>query len=172
MLVLDTPSNFDESSRDRYHCQIIISWADSKGIFLPGNNVGRIELMKELTANWAEPFRSLVHRIPVDAEARSIRLEDWMVERGQVHGHPRVVLVGDSAHTMTMFRGEGANNAIVDVLDLVKQVNMKKPEYGYTARVESTANIVQVFRATKLGYFACCLRRGCLFARGAQFLKL
>ncbi|KAJ5248617.1 hypothetical protein N7468_000068, partial [Penicillium chermesinum] len=122
---LDTPSNFDESSRDRYHCQIIISWADSKGIPVPTGNAERVALMKKLTDNWAEPFRSLVHQIPADSEARSIRLEDWMLQRGRSHAHPRVVLVGDSAHTMTMFRGEGANNAIVDVLDLVKQVDMR-----------------------------------------------
>ncbi|KAJ6150728.1 hypothetical protein N7470_007322 [Penicillium chermesinum] len=99
---LDTPSNFDESSRDRYHCQIIISWADSKGIPVPTGNAERVALMKKLTDNWAEPFRSLVHQIPADSEARSIRLEDWMLQRGRSHAHPRVVLVGDSAHTMTM----------------------------------------------------------------------
>lgn len=106
--------------------------------------------MKELAANWAEPFRSLVHRIPVDAEARSIRLEDWMVKRGQAHSHPRVVLVGDSAHTMTMFRGEGANNAIVDVLDLVKQVDMKRPEYGILPEYRVLLTLCRSFESQNL----------------------
>lgn len=124
---LDTPNNFENSSKDRYHCQIITSWADSKEISVPDANAERIALMKKLTDNWSEPFRSLVHKLPDDVEVRSIRLEDWMFSRGRAHAHPRAVLMGDSAHTMTMFRGEGANNAIVDVLDLVKRVDMRQP---------------------------------------------
>ena len=100
--VLDTPSNFDESSKDAYHCQIIVSWADSKGITVPALDADRIALMKQLTDNWAEPFRSLVQKLPANCEARSIRIEDWMFRLGRTHSHPRVALVGDSAHTMTM----------------------------------------------------------------------
>jgi 2-polyprenyl-6-methoxyphenol hydroxylase-like FAD-dependent oxidoreductase len=57
--------------------------------------------MKELTANWVEPFRSLVHNLPDDSEARSIRIQDWIFTPGE-RPHPRVVMMGDSAHTMTM----------------------------------------------------------------------
>ncbi|KAJ5952341.1 uncharacterized protein N7479_010754 [Penicillium vulpinum] len=124
---LDTPNNFENSSKDRYHCQIILSWADSKKVPVPDVNAERIALMKKLTDNWSEPFRSLVHNLPQDVEVRSIRIEDWMFRLGKAHAHPRAVLVGDSAHTMTMFRGEGANNAIVDVLDLVTRVDMRQP---------------------------------------------
>ncbi|CAG8333695.1 unnamed protein product [Penicillium salamii] len=123
---LDTPSNFEDSSKDRYHCQIIVSWADSKGIPVPDANTERIDLMKSMTESWSEPFRSLVQKLPDDVEVRSIRIEDWMFPLGREHPHPRAVLVGDSAHTMTMFRGEGANNAIVDVLDLVKRLNLQE----------------------------------------------
>ncbi|KAF3028169.1 hypothetical protein E8E15_009391 [Penicillium rubens] len=124
---LDTPNNFENSSKDRYHCQIIISWADLKEIPVPDANSERIALMKKLTDNWSEPFRSLVHKLPGDVEVRSIRIEDWMFRLGREHAHPRAVLMGDSAHTMTMFRGEGANNAIVDVLDLGTRVDMCQP---------------------------------------------
>ncbi|CEJ61729.1 hypothetical protein PMG11_10251 [Penicillium brasilianum] len=125
---LDTPNNFDESSKDRYHVQIIVSWADEKDIAVPKDNADRIALMKSLTDNWAEPFRSLVEKLPEDTEARSIRIEDWIFSPSRTHIHPRAVLMGDSAHTMTMFRGEGANNAIVDVQDLINQVDMKDPK--------------------------------------------
>ncbi|KAJ5340578.1 hypothetical protein N7541_009702 [Penicillium brevicompactum] len=123
---LDTPNNFENSSKDRYHCQIIVSWADSKGIPVPDSNSERITLMKTLTNSWSEPFKSLVQKLPDDVEVRSIRIEDWMFQLGRVHAHPRVVLMGDSAHTMTMFRGEGANNAIVDVLDFVRRLNLRE----------------------------------------------
>ncbi|KAJ5138097.1 hypothetical protein N7526_004330 [Penicillium atrosanguineum] len=122
---LDTPSNYEESSRDQYHCQIIVSWADSKDITLPSDNSDRVALMKKLTDNWAEPFRSLVQNLPEDIEARSIRVEDWLFQPGRTNVHARAVTLGDAAHTMTMFRGEGANNAIYDVLDLVKRVDMR-----------------------------------------------
>lgn len=146
--VLDTPNNFDESSKDRYHVQIIVSWADEKEIAVPKDNADRIALMKTLTDNWAEPFRSLVKKLPEDTEARSIRIEDWIFSPSRTHIHPRAVLMGDSAHTMTMcmfsktdrtlkvqplltriiVRGEGANNAIVDVQDLINHVDMKNPK--------------------------------------------
>jgi 2-polyprenyl-6-methoxyphenol hydroxylase-like FAD-dependent oxidoreductase len=57
--------------------------------------------MKELTANWVEPFRSLVHNLPNDSEARAIRIQDWIFSPGKCL-HPRVAMMGDSAHTMTM----------------------------------------------------------------------
>lgn len=79
-----------------------MSWADTKGINVPSQNSDRIALMKKLSDNWSEPFRSLVQKLPVDTEARSIRIEDWMFQLGRKHAHPRVALVGDSAHTMTM----------------------------------------------------------------------
>lgn len=104
LAVLDTPKNFDESSKDRYHCQIIVSWADTKDLTVPPNNADRIALMKKLTDNWAEPFRALVHKLPDEAEARSIRIEDWLFQPDRRTVHPRAVLMGDAAHTMTMCR--------------------------------------------------------------------
>ncbi|KAJ5496916.1 hypothetical protein N7463_008903 [Penicillium fimorum] len=136
--LLDTPNNFENSSKDRYHCQIIISWADSQGIPVPDSNADRIALMKKLTDNWSEPFHSLVHKLGQDVEVRSIRIEDWIFRLGRAHAHPRAVLMGDSAHTMTMFRGEGANNAIVDVLDLVKRVDIDKPGSFDTEALKSS----------------------------------
>ncbi|EAW08965.1 FAD-dependent oxidoreductase [Aspergillus clavatus NRRL 1] len=118
---LDTPNNFEDST-DNYLCQIIVSWADSKNIPLPEDSPSRIALMKQLTANWVEPFRSLIQNIPDGLEARSIRIEDWLFNPGKT-AHARVLMMGDSAHTMTMFRGEGANNAIADVGDLVKRID-------------------------------------------------
>jgi hypothetical protein len=101
-IVLDTPNNFENSSKNCYHCQVIISWADLKGITVPNSSAERVALMQKLSENWSEPFRSLVHKLPEDVEVRSIRIEDWMFRLGRKHAHPRAVLVGDSAHTMTM----------------------------------------------------------------------
>ncbi|PYH42939.1 FAD-dependent oxidoreductase, partial [Aspergillus saccharolyticus JOP 1030-1] len=123
--ILDTPNNFPDSSEDRYRCQVIVSWADAQGIPVPSDNAARLALMKSLTANWVEPFKGLVHRLPDSTDVRSIRIADWLFRPEQAPAHPRVVLMGDAAHTMTMFRGEGANNAIVDVLDLTRRVDLR-----------------------------------------------
>lgn len=57
--------------------------------------------MKRLTDDWAEPFRSLVHNLPEDSEVLSINIEDWIF-RPRTEDTKRSVLMGDSAHTMTM----------------------------------------------------------------------
>jgi hypothetical protein len=142
-------------------CQIAVSWpfrpeffGEKDPIEFPTDNAQRVALMKQLTANWAEPFRSLVHDMPDDSEVVAINMEDWAPEQG-AHGRGRIVLVGDSAHSMTMckfriihlhpisgrpspqanyylpfptVRGEGANNAIVDVHDFVKRLGAHLPK--------------------------------------------
>jgi hypothetical protein len=42
-------AHFHIARKDRYHCQIIISWADSKEIPVPDANAERIALMNKLT---------------------------------------------------------------------------------------------------------------------------
>ncbi|KAJ5907661.1 hypothetical protein N7495_000343 [Penicillium taxi] len=142
---LDTPANFEESSKDKYHCQVIVSWDDTQNIAVPDGDSERIALMKKLTADWAEPFRSLVHNLPDDIAARSIRIEDWMFHPNRTHVHQRTVLMGDSAHTMTMYRGEGANNSIIDVQDLVKIVDMTNPE---SFKLETLAASLEAYERT------------------------
>ncbi|KAE8150482.1 hypothetical protein BDV25DRAFT_154306 [Aspergillus avenaceus] len=140
---LDTPNNFEDST-DKYHCQLVVSWAESKNIDIPPTSAERIALLKSLTENWVDPFRSLVHQLPDDTDALSIKIADWIFRPGHRESHPRVVLVGDSAHTMTMFRGEGANNAIVDVQDLVKNVDFTSPR---TFELETLNTSLQAFES-------------------------
>ncbi|KAL1966146.1 hypothetical protein VTN77DRAFT_4698 [Rasamsonia byssochlamydoides] len=78
--------------------------------------------MKRLTEDWADKFRTLVHNISDAAEVTAVTMQDWFPTAQREQGHGRIVLMGDAAHTMTMFRGEGANNAVVDVHDFVKRV--------------------------------------------------
>jgi hypothetical protein len=58
--------------------------------------------MKQLAADWAEPFRSVVQNISADTEATSINIEDWLPPDTGAHGQGRMLLMGDAAHTMTM----------------------------------------------------------------------
>ncbi|CAO3615825.1 unnamed protein product [Mucor hiemalis] len=69
-------------------------------------------------------YRSLILDTPDDAQVMNISVrereptEDLLVAPQQ-----RVVLVGDSAHPMTMFKGEGGNHAMVDAVNLGNQLS-------------------------------------------------
>jgi 2-polyprenyl-6-methoxyphenol hydroxylase-like FAD-dependent oxidoreductase len=79
--------------------------------------------MRSLSETWAEPFRSLVQNMPKDSDIRPIELADWL-PRPSTGFEGRVVLVGDAAATMVMYRGEGANHSIVDVSKLLEQIRL------------------------------------------------
>jgi len=127
---LETPSDGLEDGM--YKCQIIISWPYRENWLgrvdpteCPNTRTGQSFLMKNLSESWAEPFRSLVQNMPKDSDIRPIELADWL-PRPSTEFEGRVMLVGDAAATMVMYRGEGANHSIVDVSKLLEQI---KPLY-------------------------------------------
>jgi 2-polyprenyl-6-methoxyphenol hydroxylase-like FAD-dependent oxidoreductase len=111
-------------------CQVMTSWPYRKGFFgrsnpsdVPNTDFGQLIWMKSLSAEWAEPFRSIVQDIPEDAEIKPVTLEDWVPQRSSISAFGgRVVLTGDAQHSMVMYRGEGANQAIIDVGKLFEQI--------------------------------------------------
>ena len=116
-----------------YYCQIMTSWPYRAGFMgradpteIPNTKIGQLSWMKHLASEWAEPFNSVVQNIPHDSEIMPVHLADWLPRRTNAFGG-RVILVGDSAHTMVMYRGEGANHAIVDVAKLLEQL---QPLFG------------------------------------------
>lgn len=137
---LETPSDGRED--DSYKCQVITSWPYRENWLervdpteCPNTKTGQMFLMKNLSESWAEPFRSLVQDMPKDTEIRPIELADWL-PRPSAGFEGRVTLVGDAAHTMVMYRGEGANHSIVDVSRLLEQI---EPLYkGVDASAEAS----------------------------------
>jgi len=89
---------------------------------IPKTSPERVAEMKRRAQGFAEPFLSMIMDIPSDSESTTgLRLADfpcipWDNPRGLV------TLAGDSAHAMTMFRGEGANHGILDAALLIDQV--------------------------------------------------
>lgn len=134
---LDSPSSNqrEDELKDGQDCQILVSWPYRQGFLdeadpleVPADNTERLKLMKRIAAAWASPFSELFSAIPPDAEAKSIRLEDWQppksvaAEWEAIPGAERAALVGDAAHAMTMFRGEAANHGVMDVKILVREL--------------------------------------------------
>ena len=122
--------------RDDYYCQIMTSWPYRAGFLgstapteMPDTREEQLKLMKSFAKNWAEPCRSIVSDIPSDAAVMPIHLADYIPRRTTHHGS-RVVLLGDAAHAMVMYRGEAANHAIVDVDMLLKQLQPLLQEDG------------------------------------------
>ncbi|KAL2142538.1 hypothetical protein VTI28DRAFT_1041 [Corynascus sepedonium] len=126
--VLDAPGNTPEGNGGKYTCQMVVSWPVRDGFFnqpkpidFPETNESRVELIKKFAATWADPFRTVALSIPDNTDVKSLELYDWPPPKGlRTTGH--VALVGDALHPMVMYRGEGANHAILDVLDLVELV--------------------------------------------------
>ncbi|KAH0433893.1 FAD binding domain-containing protein [Colletotrichum camelliae] len=125
--MLDAPGNNDDSS-GKYSCQMCISWPDRPGFLgkpeptgFPETNAGRLDLIRSFAGGWSEPFRSLALGIPADTDVKQLELFDYPPPKG-LRSSGRVVLMGDAFHAMAMYRGEGANHAILDVLDFAEAV--------------------------------------------------
>ncbi|KAM7198381.1 putative FAD-dependent monooxygenase [Naviculisporaceae sp. PSN 640] len=116
-------------SSGNYTCQIVVSWPLRPGFFgtqsitsCPTTNEDRLDLVRKFANTWAEPFRSLVLDIPPGTVIKPVDLHDWPPPLSLALADQPVTLMGDAFHPMAMYRGEGANHAILDVLDFVETV--------------------------------------------------
>lgn len=112
---------------------VLVSWPvkDTEKDAIPPTNRLRIANMKERAQEFAGPLRRLVHGIPDDSEqVTPLTLADFATLDWE--SHDKVTLAGDAAHSMTMYRGEGANHGILDAALLVDQlVRAKNGEIDY-----------------------------------------
>ncbi|KAI1773839.1 FAD/NAD(P)-binding domain-containing protein [Hypoxylon cercidicola] len=122
---------FEEpDGRYSYDALVIISWIVKDPLLdaIPLTDRGRVAMMKQRASSYAEPLRSIVMDIPNDLDHTTpLRLADFPCREWN-NRDGRVTLAGDSAHAMTMYRGEGANHGILDAALLVDQ--LKKVHRG------------------------------------------
>ncbi|CAM1501408.1 Fc.00g105700.m01.CDS01 [Cosmosporella sp. VM-42] len=111
---------------DGAQSRICVSWPYREGFLdkpspveAPTTNEKRHHFIQTLADTWAEPFRSLARNIPKDELIKDLIPQDFVPRHG-LHSTRRTVLMGDAIHAMAMFRGEGANHSIVDVLDFAE----------------------------------------------------
>ncbi|KAK2038393.1 FAD binding domain-containing protein [Colletotrichum somersetense] len=165
--MLDAPGNNDEST-EHYSYQMCISWPDRPGFLgkpeptgYPQTNAGKIELIKSFAEGWSEPFRGLALGIPDNTDVKQLDLYDYPPPKG-LRSKGRVVLMGDAFHAMAMYRGEGANHAIVDVLDFAETVLPKLDASFKDLRAAIDAYEDQVVARARPGVLAS--RRACMDA--------
>ena len=100
--------------------QLLTSWRSSLRPLANEENTseGRLKILKELTADLAEPRKSAMAWVPEGTHIPRDRLAIWSPVPWD-HRGGRVTLVGDAAHAMTYHRGQGLNNCLNDAYNLV-----------------------------------------------------
>ncbi|KAI7882917.1 FAD/NAD(P)-binding domain-containing protein [Lichtheimia hyalospora FSU 10163] len=101
----------------------------------------RLQQAKDLVrkGNFSGPLAEMVFNTKDDASTLGLRLrERTPTEKLRTLSPDNVILVGDAAHAMTMFRGEGANHAIMDSLVLGEQlIKLYKDEVTLKGAVDA-----------------------------------
>jgi hypothetical protein len=113
----DTPE--DSHSDDMTKCQLMLQWPYRPNWFgrvdptdCPNTKIGQRALLKQLSDSWAEPFRSLVHNMPRDADVRPF--DDGYAGYSPTFGC-RVSLAGRAANPLNTRMGKFAESASADV---------------------------------------------------------
>lgn len=108
---------------DTNYAQVNLSWRreDSEPFDTPED---RARAMKIHATGLHEDLMWMVDRaVKNPSELQEIKLCDWPdVAWNSLEN--RVILLGDAAHAMTMYRGEAANHGITDVYELSKELDL------------------------------------------------
>ncbi|KAF7726140.1 hypothetical protein EC973_009032 [Apophysomyces ossiformis] len=110
---------------ERYQMLYSLSRYDPQGLLpLKDTNEDLLKQAKEWSKGFEGALRQLVMDSPPDTIVTDLKVRERSpseeIRSNSAKG--RVTLVGDAAHTMTMFRGEGGNHAILDSMLLFKQI--------------------------------------------------
>lgn len=118
---LATPDYTQEE--DLYYAQVNLSWKipDTEEPFSTGTEKS-IALMAHAQGLHKDLYALVEKAAAHPSDLVEIKLADWPRVQWETNGH-RVLLLGDAAHAMTMYRGEAANHGITDVMDLVKEID-------------------------------------------------
>jgi 2-polyprenyl-6-methoxyphenol hydroxylase-like FAD-dependent oxidoreductase len=107
----------DPNSPADWGFYLLLGWLGEKDTTL--SNAQRLALAKKKAASIAEPFRTAVQAIPDDTILSYSDINSWVAQPWDTH-QGRVTLAGDAAHPMPPYRGQGLNNAILDVQNFIK----------------------------------------------------
>ena len=104
-----------------YRVQINLSWTvKDANDEVPPDSSTRLQQMKSKALGFHPTLKTVIDGIPTGTEVLEIKLADWPCQQWDNRG--LVTLAGDSAHAMTMYRGEAANHGILDASELLAQL--------------------------------------------------
>lgn len=117
MAIVSVPDPEDPST---WLFQLLTSWPDKLRKLSEEENTseGRLKVLKELTADFAEPRKSAIEWVNEGTHISRDRLAIWCPVPWD-HHEGRVTLAGDAAHGMTYHRGQGLNNCFNDAAKFV-----------------------------------------------------
>ncbi|KAL1931856.1 hypothetical protein VTP01DRAFT_8912 [Rhizomucor pusillus] len=113
-------SDIDRSGPEpKYEMQWLVSGLDPLES-QPQNDKERLEIAKKWLEDFHPLFRSLINETPADKPILHLTIRERFpsTELAAKSQKGRIVLIGDAAHAMTMYRGEGGNHGIQDAAEL------------------------------------------------------
>ncbi|KAK0503396.1 monooxygenase [Armillaria luteobubalina] len=125
------------------------SWIDDCGIDFSNPQATKAEMVERHFDDWSEANKDLIrladenHIIP-----RKLMM---LPPDHRWTSRPGVTLMGDAAHVMTPFAGEGVNNAMVDALELAEKV---VPALGDSQTGNTQKNLAKAVKEYEEGMFA------------------
>ncbi|KAK0194365.1 monooxygenase [Armillaria mellea] len=110
----------DGSIRNYAMLRVPESWIDDCGIDFSNPQATKAEMVERYFGDWSEVNKDLIRL--ADEEHITARKLMMLPVDHRWTSRPGVTLMGDAAHVMTPFAGEGVNNAMVDALELAEKV--------------------------------------------------
>ncbi|KAH8168443.1 FAD binding domain-containing protein [Sarocladium implicatum] len=160
--MLSTPSSNGtiDSSNPVYEAQLNVSWVIEKNGPAPQTSAEQLAKIKEAACASTGMFpalRDALLAIPEDTHTQKLVLEDWPTQAWPL-SDGRITLLGDAAHTMTMYRGEAANHGMYDAASFVHQLNLWRK--GNKSRQDAFRDfqsevVERTHEAVLLSRFAC-----------------
>lgn len=119
--MLATPEYTKED--DSYYAQVNLSWkiGDEEEPFYTSEEKAAA-LLKHAKGLHSDLYALVQRATENPLKLVEIKLADWLKVQWDTKGN-KILLLGDAAHAMTMYRGEAANHGITDVSDLFKEVD-------------------------------------------------
>ena len=88
---------------------------------VPKENTEKLQKMQNKAWGFHPCLKTLIESIPSGTDIKEVRLQDWP-SRSWPTKSGLTTLAGDSAHPMTMYRGEAFNHGVTDAAVLVRQI--------------------------------------------------
>ncbi|KAK0498727.1 hypothetical protein EDD18DRAFT_1153480 [Armillaria luteobubalina] len=144
------------------------SWIDDCGIDFSNPQATKTEMIERYFNDWSEANKDLI-RLADDDHTIARKLV-MLPPDHRWTSRPGVTLMGDAAHVMTPFAGEGVNNAMVDALELAEKVVVALKD-GSARNIQE--NLAKAVKEYEEGMFARVhiVAQGTLHNMGIMFSK-